>query len=218
MATFSTLLGLKLNDPTDPFLLSDFVSNWNILDAAPGAFICTSSSRPTWGSSQAGRMIFMTDYKQLSYWDGSAWQDLRDNAPVFYNGSYINTSMSAGSSPTFTVLSFTTPRACSLAVWLTATYNCSNQKNQDLYQKILYDGTDEHGAYREQVRFSGNSSDSGATAGTNATSMAVVSSVTAGSHHLGLQVDMGSHYTASVTMVGVKIMAMIATYSGSNVL
>lgn len=218
MATFSTLLGLKLNDPTDPFLLSDFVGNWNILDATPGIFVCTSSSRPTWGAPQAGRTIFMTDYKQMSYWDGAAWQDLRDNAPVFYAGQFINTSMSSGSNPTFTVMTFTTPRACALTVWLTATYQCSNQRNQDAFQKILMDGVDEHGAYREQIRFSGNSGDSGATAGLNASSFAVVPSVTAGSHNLGLQVNMGSNYTTSITLVGVKVLAMISTFSGSNVL
>src|SRR6185312_8967561 len=125
MATFTTFLGLKVNAGTDAFLLSDFTSNWNTLDANPGVFICTSTTRPSYSSGQAGRIIFMTDLKQLSYWNGSSWQDLRDSAPVFAQGAIFNTSMSAGSSPTFTVCSLTVPRPCSMAIWLSGTYQCS---------------------------------------------------------------------------------------------
>ena len=47
--------GLKLNAPTDPFQLSDFVANWQILDASPGTFICTSASRPRSCRTISGR-------------------------------------------------------------------------------------------------------------------------------------------------------------------
>lgn len=217
MATFTTYLGLKVNASTDPFLLSDFTSNWNTIDANPGIFICSSTTRPSYSSGQAGRLIFMNDLKQLSYWNGSSWQDLRDSAPIFSSGSFINTSMSAGSSPTFTICSFTTPRPCSLAIWLTATYQCSNQRNQDAYQSILFDGVKQNlGSFREQIRFSGNNSDSGNTAGENAASLTVVPSVAAGTHTIGLQVDMTSDYSAPITLVGAKTIGMISLYSSGN--
>ena len=218
MATYSTLLNLKLNDPTDPFLLSDFVSNYEILDASPGVFVCTSSSRPTWGSGQAGRMIFMTDYKQLSYWTGSAWADLRDSAPVFFTGSVIGTSIASGSTPTFTVLTFTTPRACSMSLWVSASYECDNRRTQQLTQSILFDGADQHGAFVEYGRFEGSTTDSGQNAGISVMSQAVVGTVTAGSHTAGLKINLSANYTSSVELSGVKIMAMISTFSNSNTL
>lgn len=217
MATFSNYLGLKLNQSTDPFLLSDFIANWDILDASPGIYICTSTTRPSWSSGQAGRLIFMTDLKQTSYWNGTSWQDLRDSVPMFVAGSYFNTSMSAGSSPQFTVCTFTTPRPCSLAIILSATYTCSNQRNQDAYQSIIFDGAKQNlGSFREQIRFSGNASDSGNSAGLNATSLTVVPSVTAGTHTMGVEVDMSNDYSNSITLTGAKVIGLIGLYSSGN--
>ena len=51
MATYSTVMGLKLNDPSDSFELSDFVANWETIDASPGTYICTSNTRPNWGAA-----------------------------------------------------------------------------------------------------------------------------------------------------------------------
>jgi hypothetical protein len=218
MPTYSTYLNLKLNVGSDPFLLSDFVGNWTILDGAPGHFICTSLTRPSWGSTQAGRLIFMTDLRQTSYWDGSAWQDLRNSAPVFAAGVFLSASMARNTSPTFTVLTFTTPRPSAIALFLTATYNCTNQQNQDLWQSVAFDGAKVTGyGYREQVRFSGNAGDSGALAGDTAMSLAVIPSVAAGTHTAGVVVDMGS-YTSSCTLVGAKVLAMVSLFSSSNVL
>ena len=219
MATYSTVLGLKLNQLSDPFELSDFTSNYEILDASPGVFICASTARPSWGSPQAGRLIFMTDLKQLSYWNGTSWQDLRDSAPVFAGGAFLGASMSPSTSPVFNLLTFTTPRPSSLAIWMSCTYNCANNKTQDAYQTVIIDGGAGAtiGSFREQVRFEGNSGDSGALAGTNALSLGVVPSLAAGQHKIGVKVDMGT-YPVSVELAGVKIMAMIALYSSNNIL
>lgn len=218
MATFSTMLGLKLNAQSDPFQLSDFVSNWGIIDASPGTYICTSTSRPAWNASQAGRLIFMTDLKQMSYWTGTAWADLRDSAPVFAGGTYLGTSVNPGAQPIFNILTFTTPRPSALAIWAEATYNYPNNKTQDAFQSVIFDGAGAGiGSYREQVRFAGNSGDSGSPTGINALSMAVVPSVNPGQHTIGVKMQNGS-YPVAITLVGVKIMAMIATYASNNVL
>lgn len=218
MATTSTVLGLKLPGSSDPFLLSDFIGNWGILDASPGVFICTSTNRPNWSTAQAGRLIFMSDLKQLSYWNGSAWSDLRDSAPVFAGGSYINTAMNSGSSPTFNVLTFTTPRPCALAVVMSAVYQCANNKTQDLFQQVSFDGNSGSnlGNFREQIRFVGNSGDSSATAAQSCSSIQVIPSVTSGQHKLGAFVQVSSNYNTPVTMIGVKVMAFIALYSTGN--
>lgn len=220
MATFSTVLGLKLNSQSDPFQLQDFISNWQILDAAPGIFICASASRPSWGAGQAGRLIYMTDIKQMSYWDGANWQDLRDSAPVFAGGAYFgNAACNPGSSPVFNILTFTTPRPCALAIWLSGTYNYPNNKTQDAFQSVTFDGVQQMmGSFREQIRFAGNSGDSAASAGVNALSMAIIPSIAIGQHKIGLRVDVPSSYKTAVTLVGAKTMAMISLYSSSNVL
>lgn len=218
MATYSTVLGLKLNQLSDPFELSDFVANWDILDASPGAFICTSVTRPSWGTAQAGRLIFMTDLKQLSYWTGTTWADLRDSAPVFAGGTYLDVACNPGSSGVFNILTFTTPRPSALSIFLTATYNWSNTKTQDAYQSVAFDGVQQYMGYREQLRFIGNLGDTGASTGTNAYSMAVIPSVSAGQHKVGVEVQVGSVYNTPLTLIGVKVIAMISLYASGNVL
>lgn len=74
MSTTSPILNLTLpaSDGSDPFSLADdFLANWAILDGAPGVFICTSDTHPTWGSGQSGRLIFETDTDNLLEWNGS---------------------------------------------------------------------------------------------------------------------------------------------------
>jgi len=183
VATYSTYLGLKLNSATDPFLLSDFIGNWTILDGSPGVFVCTSSSRPSWTAAQAGRLIFMTDWKALSYWTGTAWLDCRDAAPVFAGGVYLNTAIARGTTGTFTVINLTCPRTCSLAIALTGTYLVAASQNQD--------------------------------AGMTATSLQVVSGITAGAHTVGVAADIGT-YSAPATIIGVKALAWIAATAVGN--
>lgn len=217
MATFSSVMGLKLNDQSDLFQLSDFVGNWNILDGSPGTFICTSSSRPSWGTAQAGRLIFMKDLKQLSYWDGTAWNDLRDAAPVFAGGVFVNQVANPGSSPVYTVLTFTTPRPSSIAIWLTGTYGYPNNKFQDANQAVTFDGVAGFmGGYQEQIRFSGNSLDNGAFAETTCPSMQIIPSVSAGTHRIGARLQVGSEYKVSINVIGYKVIAMIALYNSGN--
>jgi hypothetical protein len=215
VATYSTVLGLKLNQLSDPFELSDFTANWGILDASPGTFICTSVSRPSWGAAQAGRLIFMTDLKQLSYWTGTGWADLRDSVPTFAGGTYLSVKCNPGSSGVFNILTFTTPRPSSMAIFASATYNYPNNKSQDVYQSVVFDGTQQFLGYREQIRMPGNSADSGLEAGNNATSIAQIPSLSAGQHKIGMQVDVGTA-NVPITLIGVKVIAMIALYASGN--
>jgi hypothetical protein len=221
VATFSTYLGLKLNGASDPFLLSDFVGNWTILDGSPGVYVCTSSSRPAWTAAQAGRLIFMTDYKCLSYWDGAAWQDARSAAPVFAAGVYLNANIAKGTTANYTVINLTCPRTCSLAIAVTGTYLCAANANQDLWQRVLIDGVgatgNQLGGYREQLRFTATTGAPG-NAGMCATSFQVYSGVTPGAHTIGLAVDAGTASNTAINIVGVKALAWIALTSPTNAL
>ena len=219
MATFSQYLGLKLNSSTDQFLLSDFIGNWTIIDGSPGVFICTSSTRPSWTSQQAGKLIFMTDYECLSFWNGSAWLDCRDAVPVFAAGALFNSSVAHNTSATFTVISLTVPRTCSLAITLTGTYQCPSGSSQDVWQRVLFDGVgstaNQLGGYREQARFSANAGTS-ATAGHSLTTHQVITGVSPGTHTVGLGVDIGGSSNQSVNVVGAKSLAMIAVTASNN--
>lgn len=217
MATYSTVLGLKLNDPSDAFQLSDFIQNWNLLDASPGIFICTSTSRPSWGANQAGRMIFMTDLKQTSYWSGTAWNDARDAAPMFAGGFYLNAACNPGSTGTFNLLTLTTPRPSSLAIWAAASYTSGADDWGDATQAITFDGTPSlMGSFQEGIRFAGDPYGGDQPMATSASSMTMIPTCTAGQHQIGLRVQVSNHYWSTVTLVGVKVMALISVYASGN--
>jgi len=107
----------------------------------------------------------MTDYKCLSYWDGTQWQDCRDAAPVFAAGAYLNANVAKGTTGNYTLVNLTSPRTCSLTIAVTGTYLCAANANQDLWQRVLVDGVggtgNQLGGYREQLRFTASAGVSG---------------------------------------------------------
>jgi len=72
MATSTTKLGLTKPAYTDVVDVQDLNTNADLIDAASGMTICTSSTRP--GSPWSGQIIFETDTLGTFVWDGSAWQ------------------------------------------------------------------------------------------------------------------------------------------------
>lgn len=73
MPSISQRLGLVKPARTDPFVTSDIANNWQKIDDAPGAHICTSTTRPSWGSGQAGRLIMETDSGLAWRWTGTTF-------------------------------------------------------------------------------------------------------------------------------------------------
>lgn len=73
MPSISQRLGLVKPARTDPFVTSDIANNWQKIDDAPGAHICTSTTRPSWGSGQAGRLIMETDSGLVWRWTGTTF-------------------------------------------------------------------------------------------------------------------------------------------------
>lgn len=74
MTTLTKHLSLIKPTPTDAFSTADIASNWESIDTAPGVHICTSTTRPTWTTSQKGRMIRETDTGLLWNWSGTTWE------------------------------------------------------------------------------------------------------------------------------------------------
>lgn len=217
MATFSTIQNLKLPDATDPFQRLDFIQNWNLLDASPGVFVCTNATRPTWGTNQRGRLIFMTDYKCLSYWDGSSWQDERTAVPVFANGAIFDANITKNATPIFNVVTFTTPRPCTLAVIMNAVLTCDSQKTQFASLRINLDGADVlMGGFSDTMRFIGNSNDANAEANQTITAIGVVN-CGVGQHKLQGKISAGT-YNTTISLHGLKTMAFMATYNSTQVM
>ena len=217
MSTLTPRYGLKRPDDTDPFLTQDFVDNYNKLDAAPGAHICTSTTRPTWGSAQAGRTVFLTDYKCFQYWDGSAWQNERAATGLFAGGAVFDATLSKNAVVTYNLLNFTTPRPASVAVFMSMTVSCDARFVQDVYGRIVYDGGDVLlGNYSDAMRFAGKSDDTSADTKNTMTMLGVVN-VSAGAHTLGGKLTIGTHNT-SVILRGMKTIAVLGVYASNQVL
>lgn len=217
MSTLTPRLSLKRPDDTDPFLTQDFVDNYNKLDAAPGAHICTSSTRPSWGSAQTGRTVFLTDYKCFQYWDGSAWQNERAATGLFAGGAIFDATLSKNAVVTYNLVNFTTPRPASLAIMMSMTVSCDGRNTQTVYGRIVYDGGDVLlGAYSDAMRFTGNSADTSADAQMTMTMIGLVN-VSAGAHTLGGKLTIGA-YNTSVVLRGMKTVSVLGVYASNQIL
>lgn len=97
MTTLSTRLGLKRHTTADAFSIADYADNWNKLDQYPGEFICTSTTRPTWASAQAGQRIYETNTKLVWRWDGAAWERLEPKGLLGHTAvtAPVNTALTA---------------------------------------------------------------------------------------------------------------------------
>lgn len=73
MPSISQRLGLVKPSRTDPFVTSDISNNWQKLDDAPGVHICTSTTRPSWGAAQAGRLIVENNTNLTWRWTGTTF-------------------------------------------------------------------------------------------------------------------------------------------------
>lgn len=79
----TTTTRLALVKPTpgsgEPVDVSDHLNgNWDKVDAAVGAFVCTSGTRPTGADRWAGRIIRETDTGKMYIWDATAvlWRQM----------------------------------------------------------------------------------------------------------------------------------------------
>jgi hypothetical protein len=72
MASTTTRLGLRKPAPSDAVdVTADLDNNWDVLDAAAGTTVCTSTSRPS--APYIGQTIRETDTGFAYVWDGTTW-------------------------------------------------------------------------------------------------------------------------------------------------
>lgn len=210
-------MSLKRPDDTDPFLTQDFVDNYNKLDTAPGVHICTSSTRPSWSGAQAGRVVWLTDWKCFQSWTGSAWLDERAATGMFAGGAILDATLSKDSVTTYNLITFTTPRPASLAIMMNMTVLCDARFTQTIQGRVIFDGGEVFlGGYADAMHFKGNSAEASANVSMTLSMLALVQ-VSAGSHTLGGRIQVGS-YNTSVTLRGMKSTATLGVYDSSQVL
>jgi hypothetical protein len=77
VSTLTQRLSLLRDTVGDRFRTQDYTDNWLALDDHPGTYVCTSTTRPTWGAAQSGMFIFETDTLRRFLWDGDSF-DLID--------------------------------------------------------------------------------------------------------------------------------------------
>jgi hypothetical protein len=180
-------LGLKTFDQSDPFLRGDFNDNSARLDAYPGAFICTSQSRPAWGPAQSGMRIYETDTRRELEWRGTQWREVLTAPPVFSGYARPNITLGLDSHVYYKLGTFSLNRPGSLLVNLAVEVAVQSLYTMNIYFRTQIDGADallgDGGSYIrvEQVHTSGS--------GWQRTYMVPVMgmrSVSAGSHNFGI--------------------------------
>src|SRR5215469_1903632 len=103
MSTTSQRMGLKVPDGSDPFLRTDFVQNYNTLDKYPGNWICTSTTRPTWGTGQAGMCITETDTRRTMLWTGTTWREMLYGPAVWWGSQRPQVLLNQSTMATYTI-------------------------------------------------------------------------------------------------------------------
>ncbi len=113
-------IGLKTWEESDPFDLDDFNANSQILDTYAGDYICTSTSRPSWGGAQAGMKIYQTDTRQTMAWSGTAWHEVLTAPPLWVGSAAPGVAISQNTTVSYLLGTITVHRPGTLAVWLSA--------------------------------------------------------------------------------------------------
>lgn len=144
MAGTTPRLGLKTHDSSDPFLRQDFNDTWNKLDSYPPPFLCTSASRPAWGTAQAGMRIFESDTRRELMWTGTAWREPLD-APAAWPG-YAGPNVSIGNNAHlyYKMATFKVNRPGALAIWLSVDVQCQSIHTMNVNVRPQVDGNDAH--------------------------------------------------------------------------
>ena len=211
MSTTSQHLGLKIPDGSDPFLRTDFVQNYTTLDSYPGVFICTSTTRPSWGASQNGMMILETDTRRNILWNGTTWKEMLTSPALWYGTVRIGSWLAHSTSLSNTVGTFTTHRPGALFTIATTEVAMPIAGNIDANIRCTVDGV--------QVNFDGSSygeyvhtnwpgtPNTGVSHSTTITSIGY-RNVSSGSHSMGIYTRTGSSGTTSLGIISCRMAAL----------
>lgn len=206
MSGTTTRLGLKTFDPSDPFLRADFNDIHTKLDGFPGEFLCTSATRPTWGTAQAGMRIFETDTRREVVWSGTTWREPLLTPPVWTGWLRPNVTMAANTNVFYTLATFTVNRPGTLLVFLNSEHRAQTTVTANVMTKVQIDGTDaaiDQGSY---TRFPQSDPTGIGWSRNNMIPTIGLRAVNTGSHNFGLHVN--SSDTSGTTGAQTILVAM----------
>lgn len=126
MSTSSQHLNLTVPDESDPFLRTDFVNNYNKLDQYPGRYICTSTTRPAWGTAQTGMWIVQTDTRSELQWSGTSWNEPQAIPPAWYTSISPSAQFAGIQTITYTLATVNVRRPGSIVALFTMNGKCMN--------------------------------------------------------------------------------------------
>lgn len=215
MSTTSPRLGLKIPDGSDPFLRTDFVDNYGVMEGSPGTWICTSTTRPTWGAGQAGRTIRETDTRREVLWTGTAWHELLYGPAIWYGSTRPQVMLGVNTMVTYVVGTFTVTRPGSLFGLTTTEHALPCRGLIGATTRLMIDGSDanfdgpsQHGEY-VQSAFPNTS-----TFGSDRWYQTVASmgsrDISAGTHSIGIRVTTQGDTGIQLKLTSVRAMAMFA--------
>lgn len=213
MSTNSQHLGLKIPDGSDPFLRTDFVQNYNTLDKFPGVWICTSTTRPSWGAAQAGMCIMETDTRRQMLWTGTTWREMLYGPAVWYGSTRPGITIGANSTVTYVVGTFTVNRPGSLFGIATTEHSLPNRAYVGATTRLQIDGADANfdgpNANGEYVQTDfPNTSTFGAGHWSVTIPSIGVRNISAGTHSIGIRVTTLQNASGLDRLISVRAMAM----------
>jgi hypothetical protein len=135
-------LGLKTFDTSDPFLRTDFNDTWGKLDASPGDLLCTSTTRPAWGTAQAGMRIYESDTRRELVWTGTGWREVL-SAPAAWPG-FVRPEVAMGKDTHvyYKMATFNVTRPGALLIILEAEVRCQSLYTANMSLRPQVDGAD----------------------------------------------------------------------------
>jgi hypothetical protein len=211
MSTTSQRMGLKINDGSDPFLRTDFTQNWNTLDQYPGDWICTSTTRPAWGTAQAGMKILETDTRRTMLWTGTTFREMLYGPAMWWGVARPNATINHGTVVSYTVGTFTVNRPGTLFGLASVEYLLPTRGYIGGTSRILIDGAlanwDTNGGDFASTDFPDNSTFGTQNWTTTIPSMGV-RNISAGSHSIGVQITGTSTSSTTLKVVSTRMIAM----------
>jgi hypothetical protein len=219
MSTPTPRLGILKPEGSDPFRRTDFNDTWDLLDDAPGTHICTSGSRPSWGSDQAGRLIVETDTNRILRWTGSAFYQVRQspNGWSFFN-DWSDETVAHNTGVEKSIGNVVTSTPGQMVFICVSNVQCERASVQDVSTGFKVDGTFRHGAEKALTRWAipGGSLPGSPDNDTRDATVMGTASLSAGSTPLKVTFDVGDgsqHVTIRHTRT---VVIMVNTSAGGN--
>lgn len=221
MSTTSPRMGIKIPDGSDPFLRTDFVQNWDTIDNYPGAYICTSVTRPSWTSAQAGMCIAETDTRRFLMWNGTSFHEMLTGPAVWWGSLRSGVQIGNRTSLTFIVGTFTVNRPGTIFGITTTEIGLPGNGYIDGNIRVLIDGANANfdGPFYGEY-FESNWNNTGTTPalnqfGTTITSLGV-RDVSPGTHTIGIQVDTSESTIGANTSARMTSCRALAMFVNGN--